>query len=119
MKRRLLDVPVKVIGLVSLGLGLALTVKPAESSDRLGLPYRAGWTRALGGADAALGLALLSGRKTRRWMHVRALANIGLALVYASHLHKFPQQRSTRLGLILMSTISVTDGVLARVLPEE
>ncbi len=112
------NVLVKIIGSVTLGMGGALTITPRRSAGALGLPYSPHSTSILGCADVLLGAALLSGRQTRRWMHVRALANVGLAALYAVHLRSSPSNiRRTWIGFVMMLVISMTDGALARALP--
>lgn len=109
----------RLIGSVSLAVGSALAVAPRPSSRALGLPHSSRWTPILGAADAALGVALLDGYHLRRWMHVRALANLGLAAVYATHLKVSAHLGRTRAGMLAMALITVTDGALARTLPRD
>ena len=110
---------IKVIGSVTLAMGGALVTTPQQSTRMLGLPYSPRWTRLLGLADALLGVALLSGRQTRQWMHVRAAANVGLAALYAVQLQSSaPNARRTGIGLVMMLFITVTDGAFARALPK-
>lgn len=110
---------VRLIGGISLGLGTALTVSPRRTSDVLGLPHSGLWTPVLGAVDATLGLALVSGRHQRRWMHVRATASMALAGLYAAHRRSSPRPSRTGAGMAMMALITVTDSALARALPQE
>lgn len=50
---------------------------------------------------------------------MRALANLGLAAVYATHLKVSAHLGRTRAGMLAMALITVTDGALARTLPRD
>ncbi|CAM3564768.1 hypothetical protein DESA109040_16605 [Deinococcus saxicola] len=119
MKRNTLRLLVLPVGLASVVIGAGLTIRPQSTSEQLGLPYAPGLTSGLGVVDALLGVALLTGWRTRRWMLVRVLANLGLAALYARHLKNAVHPERTRGGLLMMLILGITDSWLTLQLPGE
>ena len=104
-----------VVGWISLGIGLALTLAPRSSAESLGWGDRAGLTRLVGVADLIIGPALLLGRGRARWMLARALLNAALSGVYTWVLAAGTPRRGRALtGLLGMSALTLTDYLLAR-----
>lgn len=108
---------VRLIGALSTGLGAALVSQPRRASSLLALPHHRRWTRLAGTADVALGVALVRGRRPRRWMHVRASANLGVAILYAAQRSSSTRPARAGVGCAAMALLALTDGVLARQLP--
>ena len=104
-----------VVGWISLGMGLALTLAPRASAASLGWGGRVRLARAVGVADLIVGPALLWGRSRARWMLVRALMNAVLSAVYAWVLAiDTPRPGRALGGAVGMSALAVTDYLLAR-----
>lgn len=104
-----------VVGWVSLGMGLALTLAPRSSATALGWGDRARLARVAGVADLIIGPALLLDRRRAPWMLYRTLLNAALSGVYAWTLVNGTPRRDRALGgMVGMSVLTVTDGFLAR-----
>ncbi len=104
-----------VVGWVSLGMGLALTLSPRSSAMALGWDDRARLAHAVGVADLIIGPALLLGRDLARWMLIRASMNAALSGVYTWTLATGTPRRGRALGgLVGMSALTLTDYLLAR-----
>jgi mannose-6-phosphate isomerase-like protein (cupin superfamily) len=104
-----------VVGWVSLGMGLALTLAPRASAASLGWGDRMRLTRAVGVADLIVGPALLLSRSRARWMLARALMNVVLSAVYAWVLATgTPRPGRAAGGIVGMSVLALTDYLLAR-----
>lgn len=61
----------RMVGWVSLGLGLALVVSPARIVKGLGMGERPNLGRLLGVRDLVLGAGLLRGRSEATWLKAR------------------------------------------------
>jgi mannose-6-phosphate isomerase-like protein (cupin superfamily) len=107
-----------VVGWVSLGMGLPLTLAPRRSAALLGLlgrDERVGLARAVGVADLVIGPALLFSRYRARWMLARAILNAVIALIYARALKtRTPRRKRAVSGAVGMSVLALTDYFLAR-----
>lgn len=104
-----------VVGLVSLGVGIALTLAPRSSAASLGWGSRTRLARAVGAADLIVGPALLFSRSRAQWMLARALMNAALSGVYAWVLATGTPRRGRALGgLVGMSALAFTDYFMAR-----
>ncbi len=102
------------VGLVSLGIGLALSFAPDRTAALVGWGERARLARVIGAADLVVGLALLLGRRRSEWMVARALLNAVMASIYAWVLTKgTPERRRAIGGLGLMSGLTATDYLLS------
>lgn len=120
MKPRWMDRHVQelsvVVGWVSLGMGLLLTLAPRTGVALLGWGDRVSLARVVGAADLLIGPGLLFDRRRRpRWMQARALLSAGIAVIYAWILSK-PSQRSRRAAVMLglMAAVTTTDYSLSR-----
>jgi hypothetical protein len=72
------------VGLVSLGIGVALSFAPERTAALVGWGGRARLARVVGAADLVVGLGLLLGRRRRsEWMVARAFLNAVMASIYA------------------------------------
>ena len=71
------------VGLVSLGIGLALSFAPDRTAALIGWGERVRLARVIGAADMGIGLGLLLGRRPSEWMGARALLNGVRASIYA------------------------------------
>jgi hypothetical protein len=104
-----------VVGWVSLGVGLPLTLAPRRMATFLGWGDRAPLARAIGVADLVVGPVLLLRRDRARWMLVRALLNALLAAIYARVLAAGAPRRGRAVGgFVGMSALTLTDSFLAR-----
>ncbi len=102
------------VGLVSLGIGLALSFAPDRTAALVGWGGRARLARVIGAADLVVGLALLLGRRRSEWMVARALLNAVMAFIYAWVLAKGTPERGRVIGgLGLMSGLTATDYLLS------
>ena len=63
----------RLVGWVSLGLGLALVASPARTVKRLGMGERPNLGRLLGVRDLVLGAGLLRGGSEATWLRARGL----------------------------------------------
>jgi hypothetical protein len=72
-----------IAGLVTLGIGAALTVAPDRAATALGLGDHPRLARVIGIADLGLAPGLLGGRPRWPWMGARAMLN----LLIAGHYH--------------------------------
>jgi hypothetical protein len=102
------------VGLVSLGIGLALSFAPDRTAALLGWGERVLLARVIGAADLVVGLGLLLGRRRSEWMVARALLNAVMAFIYAWVLAKGTPERGRVIGgLGLMSALTANDYLLS------
>jgi urea transporter len=103
------------VGLVSLGIGAALSFAPDRTAALVGWGGRVHLARVIGAADLVVGLGLLLGRRRRsEWMVARALLNAVMAFIYAWVLAKGTPERGRVIGgLGLMSGLTATDYLLS------
>lgn len=102
------------MGLVSLGMGLALTFAPGRTAALLGWGTRVRPARAVGIADLVVGPALLLGRRQPEWMVARVLLSALTILIYAWVLANGTPERGRAMGgLGLMSGVTSGDYLLA------
>ena len=102
------------VGLVSLGIGLALSFAPNRTAALLGWGERVRLARAIGAADLVVGLGLLLSRRRSEWMVARALLNAVMAFIYAWVLAKGTPERGRVIGgLGLMSGLTANDYLLS------
>jgi hypothetical protein len=103
------------VGLVSLGLGVAMTLDPRRSSALLGWEGHEGLTRLAGAADLILGAGLLLGRHRAPWMLARSLLNAAICLVYVRILAEGnPRSKGPAAGVGLMAALTLFDYSLSR-----
>ena len=81
------------VGLVSLGIGVALSFAPERTAALVGWGERVRLARVIGAADLVVGVALLLGRRRSEWMVARALLNAVMASIYAWVLAKGTPER--------------------------
>ena len=102
------------VGLVSLGIGLALSFAPDRTAALIGWGERVRLARVIGAADLVVGLGLLLGRRRSEWMVARALLNAVMAFIYAWVLAKGTPERGRVIGgLGLMSALTANDYLLS------
>ena len=102
------------VGLVSLGIGLALSFAPDRTAALIGWGERVRLARVIGAADLVVGLGLLLGRRRSEWMVARALLNAVMASIYAWVLAKGTPERGRVIGgLGLMSGLTANDYLLS------
>jgi uncharacterized membrane protein YkgB len=102
------------VGLVSLGIGLALSFAPDRTAALIGWGERVRLARVIGAADLVVGLGLLLGRRQSEWMVARALLNAVMAFIYAWVLAKGTPERGRVIGgLGLMSGLTANDYLLS------
>ena len=102
------------VGLVSLGIGLALSFAPDRTAALIGWGERVRLARVIGAADLVVGLGLLLGRRRSEWMVARALLNAVMASIYAWVLAKGTPERGRVIGgLGLMSALTANDYLLS------
>ncbi len=102
------------VGLVSLGIGLALSFAPDRTAALIGWGERVRLARLIGAADLVVGLGLLLGRRRSEWMVARALLNAVMAFIYAWVLAKGTPERARVIGgLDLMSGLTANDYLLS------
>lgn len=107
------------VGLVSLGLGVALTLAPSRTAAFLGWEDLETFPRVIAAGDLAVGVGLLVDRKRSRWMRFRTLLNVVIFLSYAMIIAGEAQQRKRALGWAgLMLCLTAFDFSLARRLEE-
>ena len=105
----------RMVGWVSLGLGLALVASPARTVKQLGMGESPTLGRLLGVRDLVLGAGLLRGESGAAWLRARGIADAldaALILVGAS-LGAFPRNRAP-LGVATATGFAVLSFVLAR-----
>ena len=106
---------VTVVGCVSLGMGLSLSLAPRRSAELLGWGERARLAGAIGVADLVIGPSILLGRNRARWMLARAILNAVIAGVNVRVLKAGTHPRGRAVaGVIGMSALTLTDYTLAR-----
>ncbi len=102
------------VGLVSLGIGVALSFAPDRTAALVGWGERVRLARVIGAADLVVGVALLLGRRRSEWMVARALLNAVMAFIYAWVLAKGTPERGRVIGgLGLMSALTANDYLLS------
>ncbi len=107
------------VGLVSLGMGAALTLDPRRSAAFLGWTDREGLARPVGVTDLALAAGLLLDRRRARWMLARALLNATICLIYARVLVEgASRQGRAGGGAVMMAALTAFDYSLSRRLRE-
>ncbi len=105
----------RMVGWVSLGLGLALVVSPARIVKGLGMGERPNLGRLLGVRDLVLGAGLLRGRSEATWLKVRGVADVlDAALILGGlSLGAFPKGRAP-VGLATATSFAILSLLLAR-----
>ena len=102
------------VGLVSLGIGLALSFAPERTAALIGWGERVSLAQLIGATDLVVGLGLLLGRRRSEWMAARALLNAVMAFIYAWVLAKGTPERGRVIGgLGLMSGLTANDFLLS------
>lgn len=105
----------RMVGWVSLGLGLALVVSPARIVKGLGMGERPNLGRLLGVRDLVLGAGLLRGRSEATWLKARGVADVlDAALILGGlSLGAFPKGRAP-VGLAMATSFAILSLLLAR-----
>jgi hypothetical protein len=101
------------VGLVTLGLGAALTVAPRAVGTAGGLGDRPGVARAIGLMDLALVPGLLRGRPRWPWMVARALFNLPVAGAFRTEARRPEGNPIARGGVYAMLGLSTMDTAVA------
>jgi hypothetical protein len=102
-----------VVGLITLGFGVVLTVAPRRSAAVLGLGNRPVLATVVGMTDLVVGSGVLWGRRRWPWMTARAALNLALAACYGAEANRTGGGRRARAGIIAMGSLTVVDAVLA------
>jgi hypothetical protein len=100
-------------GIVTVSIGVALTLAPARTAARLGLGDQRCRARAIGLADLMLGPLLLVARPRWPWMGVRAALNLVIAREYVAGADGDRGWRRARAGAMAMTALTVLDGAAA------
>ena len=105
----------RVVGWVSLGLGLTLVASPARTVKQLGLGERRKLGRLLGARDLVLGAGLLRGGSEATWLRARGVADaLDAALILGGlSIGAFPKSRGP-VGLATATGSAVLSFLLAR-----
>jgi hypothetical protein len=105
----------RMVGWVSLGLGLALVASPARTVKQLGMGERPTLGRLLGVRDLVLGAGLLRGESEATWLRARGIADaLDAALILGgASLGAFPRSRAP-VGVTTATGFAVLCFVLAR-----
>ena len=103
------------VGLVSLGVGLALLAAPARTTESFGMGERKELGRFLGVRDLILAAGLLSSGSPAPWLRARAVFDAADAVLLAggAALGVFPRSRSM-LGVAVAVSFSAFGFALAR-----
>jgi hypothetical protein len=103
------------IGLVSLGVGLALLAAPARTTESFGMGERKELGHFLGVRDLILAAGLLHSESPAPWLRARAISDAVDAALLASGaaFGIFPRSRST-LGAAVAASFSAFGFALAR-----
>ncbi|RKN18985.1 hypothetical protein D7147_16425 [Micromonospora musae] len=102
----------RVVGAVTLGFGVALTVAPLPSARALGLDVGAVPVRAIGLADLVIAGGLLRAGPRWPWMASRAALNAVLVAAYAAEARRSGRRAGARAGVAAMSVLTVVDAGL-------
>jgi len=111
VRRPLADLLADAAGLVTLGIGTALTVAPTRAGGVLGLPPSPAAARVIGGIDLGLGAGLLAGRPRWPWMAARAAFNVVLGARYLGEARRPGGNSRAMGGAVGMAALTVLDGV--------
>jgi hypothetical protein len=105
----------RMVGWVSLGLGLALVASPARTVKQLGMGERPNLGRLLGARDLVLGAGLLRSESTATWLRARGIADaLDAALILGgASLGAFPRSRAP-VGLATATGFAGLSFLLAR-----
>ncbi len=105
----------RVVGWVSLGLGLALIASPARVVEQLGMGGRPNLGRLMGARDLVLGVGLLRGGSEATWLRVRGVADaLDAALILGGlSIGAFPKSRAP-VGLVTATGSAALSFLLAR-----
>ena len=103
------------VGLVSLGVGLALIVAPARTVKSFGMGERPALGRFLGVRDLILAAGLLRSETPAPWLRARAVSDAADATLLAggAAFGAFPRGRS-RFGVVVATGFSALGFILAR-----
>ncbi len=103
------------VGLVSLGVGLALLAAPARAIEGFGMGERKGLVRLLGVRDLILAAGLLRRENPAPWLRARAISDATDAVLLAggAAFGAFPRDRSM-LGAAVAAGFSTLGFILAR-----
>ncbi len=97
----------RLVGLITLGTGIALVLSPGRLGGLSGIDDRR-TARLIGVADLALVPGLLSGKPRWPWMAARAALNLPMAAVYARS-----PRTSARLSAAALLALTASDGRVA------
>lgn len=103
------------IGLVSLGVGLALLAAPTRTVQLFGMGERPNLGRFLGVRDLILAAGLLRGENPALWLRARAVSDVADAALLAGGAASgaFPRGRAT-FGFVVAVGFSAFGFILAR-----
>ncbi len=103
------------VGLVSLGVGLALVAAPARTVELFGMGERPNLGRFLGVRDLILAAGLLRGWNPAAWLRARAVSDAADAALLAGGAASgvFPRGRAT-FGFVVAAGFSIFGFVLSR-----
>ena len=103
------------IGLVSLGVGLALLAAPARTTESFGMGERKKLGHFLGVRDLILAAGLLHSENLASWLRARAISDAADAALLAggAAFGTFPRDRSM-LGAAVAAGFSALSFILAR-----
>lgn len=105
----------RIVGLVSLGVGLALLAAPAWTAKNFGMGERPKLGRFLGVRDLILAAGLLRSENPAPWLRARALSDAADAALLAggAAFGVFPRGRSM-FGVVVAAGFSALGFILAR-----
>ena len=103
------------VGLVSLGVGLALIAAPARTTESFGMGERKELGRFLGVRDLILAAGLLRSENPAPWLRARAISDAADAALLAggAAFGVFPRARSM-LGVLVAAGFSAFGFILAQ-----
>jgi hypothetical protein len=106
---------VRIVGLVSLGVGLALVAAPVRTIESFGMGERKKLGRFLGVRDLILAAGLLRSGNPAPWLRARAISDAADAALFAggAALGASPRGRSM-LGVAVAASFSAFGFALAR-----
>jgi hypothetical protein len=97
------------VGLITLPIGVALVVTPAQAARLLRLGDHSRALRVIGAADLALVPGLLAGRHRWQWMAARVGLNLVIA-AYCLRLVRRERAAGAKVGVLAMVIATVDDG---------
>jgi uncharacterized protein YjeT (DUF2065 family) len=105
----------RIVGLVSLGVGLALLAAPARTIESFGMGEHNELGRFLGVRDLILAAGLLYSENPASWLRARAISDAADAALLAggAAFGAFPRSRSM-LGVAVAAGFSALGFILAR-----